>query len=405
LSEPVNKFNKEVGRTMVSGFQAGAAASGLKKNGDLDLGLIYSQSPAAVAGVFTTNQVQAAPVKITRERIKSGICHAIVANSGCANCCTGEQGMTDAADMAKTAAAALNISEDSVLVASTGVIGRPLDVAKIEAAMPALISSLSPDGWPDCARAIMTTDTVPKRVTRHISLGGASCSITGIAKGAGMIRPDMATMLCFVCTDAGAAPETLQQLLETANNQSFNRITIDGDTSTNDTVLLMANGSSGVVIEDQAAVDRFQEVLNGLLLSLAKMIVKDGEGATKFIEIAVTGADSPEAGKTVADTVANSSLVKTALFGEDANWGRIMAAIGRSGVTVRPAAIDIYFDRVKIVENGRGAGAEAEAAAAGVIREPEFRITIGLNLGSYSARAWTCDFSIDYVKINADYRT
>ncbi|MBS3758570.1 MAG: bifunctional glutamate N-acetyltransferase/amino-acid acetyltransferase ArgJ [Desulfobacterales bacterium] len=390
---------------MVSGFQAGAAASGLKKNGDLDLGLIYSQSPAAVAGVFTTNQVQAAPVKITRERIKSGICHAIVANSGCANCCTGEQGMTDAADMAKTAAAALNISEDSVLVASTGVIGRPLDVAKIEAAMPALISSLSPDGWPDCARAIMTTDTVPKRVTRHISLGGASCSITGIAKGAGMIRPDMATMLCFVCTDAGAAPETLQQLLETANNQSFNRITIDGDTSTNDTVLLMANGSSGVVIEDQAAVDRFQEVLNGLLLSLAKMIVKDGEGATKFIEIAVTGADSPEAGKTVADTVANSSLVKTALFGEDANWGRIMAAIGRSGVTVRPAAIDIYFDRVKIVENGRGAGAEAEAAAAGVIREPEFRITIGLNLGSYSARAWTCDFSIDYVKINADYRT
>jgi len=251
----------------------------------------------------------------------------------------------------------------------------------------------------------MTTDTVPKRVTRHISLGGASCSITGIAKGAGMIRPDMATMLCFVCTDAGAAPETLQQLLETANNQSFNRITIDGDTSTNDTVLLMANGSSGVVIEDQAAVDRFQEVLNGLLLSLAKMIVKDGEGATKFIEIAVTGADSPEAGKTVADTVANSSLVKTALFGEDANWGRIMAAIGRSGVTVRPAAIDIYFDRVKIVENGRGAGAEAEAAAAGVIREPEFRITIGLNLGSYSARAWTCDFSIDYVKINADYRT
>lgn len=405
MSEPVNKFNKEVGRTMVSGFQAGAAASGLKKNGDLDLGLIYSQSPAAVAGVFTTNQVQAAPVKITRERIKSGICHAIVANSGCANCCTGEQGMTDAADMAKTAAAALNISEDSVLVASTGVIGRPLDVAKIEAAMPALISSLSPDGWPDCARAIMTTDTVPKRVTRHISLGGASCSITGIAKGAGMIRPDMATMLCFVCTDAGAAPETLQQLLETANNQSFNRITIDGDTSTNDTVLLMANGSSGVVIEDQAAVDRFQEVLNGLLLSLAKMIVKDGEGATKFIEIAVTGADSPEAGKTVADTVANSSLVKTALFGEDANWGRIMAAIGRSGVTVRPAAIDIYFDRVKIVENGRGAGAEAEAAAAGVIREPEFRITIGLNLGSYSARAWTCDFSIDYVKINADYRT
>ncbi len=390
---------------MVSGFQAGAAASGLKKSGEPDLGLIYSQTTAAVAGVFTTNQVQAAPVAITRERIKSGTCRAIVANSGNANCCTGQRGAADAAAMAKMAADALNIPEASVLVASTGVIGQLLDIGKIEAAMPSLISSISTDGWPDFARAIMTTDTVPKIVTRDVALGDASFSIAGVAKGAGMIRPDMATMLCFLCTDAGAAPETLQRLLKTASDQSFNRITIDGDTSTNDTVLLMANGQSGIVIEDQEAVDRFQEVLNEVLLSLAKMIVKDGEGATKFVEIEVTGADSIADARTVADTVANSSLVKTALFGEDANWGRIMAAIGRSGVPIQPAAIDIYFDRVKMVENGQGCGAGAEAGATRVIKQPEFKITIELNLGSCSALAWTCDFSIDYVKINADYRT
>jgi len=396
---------KKVERNMVSGFQVGAVASGLKKTGDLDLGLIFSQDSAAVAGVFTTNQVKAAPVVITRERVKSGACQAIVVNSGNANCCTGDQGMADAKAMTKMAADALNIPESDVLVASTGVIGKLMDTGKIESAMPGLISALSGDGWPDFAKAIMTTDTVPKIVTRELNIGDAACTITGIAKGAGMIRPDMATMLCFVCTDAAAAPEILQALLKTANAESFNRITIDGDTSTNDTVLLLANGQSKVLISGQKSIEQFQVVLTEVLVTLAKMIVKDGEGATKFVAIEVTGADSVAAARTVADTVANSSLVKTALFGEDANWGRIMAAVGRSGVPIKPEAIDIYFDQVKMVDKGQGTGEEADAAATKVIRQPEFKITIDLNSGSQSAVVWTCDFSIDYVKINADYRT
>ncbi len=390
---------------MVNGFKTGAVASGLKKNGALDLGLIYSETDAAVAGVFTSNQVKAAPVTLTQERIKAGRCRAVVVNSGNANCCTGNQGMADAKATAKMAAEALEIPEESVLVASTGVIGKLLNMDAVESAMPELAAGLSADGWPDLAQAMMTTDTVPKVVTRHIRLGGQTCTITGVAKGAGMIRPDMATMLCFVVTDAAASPETLGKMLKTANAQSFNRITIDGDTSTNDTVLLLAGGAAGIFIDAAETADQFQAALNEVLTSLAKMIVKDGEGATKFVEIEVRGAASDRDAKAAADTVANSSLVKTAIFGEDANWGRIMAAVGRSGADILPASIDIYFDAVKIVQKGEWAGDTAEAQATQTIRRPEFRITIDLNHGTGTATVWTCDFSIDYVKINADYRT
>ena len=390
---------------MTKGFKTGAVPAGLKKTGALDLGLIYSETDAAVAGVFTTNQVQAAPVILTRERVRAGSCRAVVVNSGNANCCTGSQGMADARASARMAAEALKIPESSVLVASTGVIGKHMDMDVVESAIPNLAAGLSDEGWADLAQAIMTTDTVPKVVSREIQIGDQACTITGAAKGAGMIRPDMATMLCFVCTDAAASPETLQKMLKTANARSFNRITIDGDTSTNDMVLLMANGAAGVDIDEAEAGESFQAALNEVLTSLAKMIVKDGEGATKFVEINVKGATSDIDARKVADTVANSSLVKTALFGEDANWGRIMAAVGRSGAEMLPASIDIYFDAVKIVQNGEWAGNTVESQATRIIRQPEFRITIDLNHGMGKATVWTCDFSIDYVKINADYRT
>jgi glutamate N-acetyltransferase/amino-acid N-acetyltransferase len=390
---------------MTKGFKTGAVDAGLKKAGTLDLGLIYSESEAAVAAVFTTNQVQAAPVILTRERVRAGSCRAVVVNSGNANCCTGSQGMTDARATAGMAAEALQIPESSVLVASTGVIGKHMDMDAVESAIPRLAAGLSFDGWPDLAQAIMTTDTVPKVVSREIQIGDQVCKITGAAKGAGMIRPDMATMLCFVATDAAASPETLQKMLKTANDLSFNRITIDGDTSTNDMVLVMANGAAGVDIDQAEAGESFQTALNEVLTTLAKMIVRDGEGATKFVEVRVKGANSDMEARKVADTVANSSLVKTALFGEDANWGRIMAAVGRSGAEILPASIDIYFDAIKIVQNGEWAGNTAESQATQVIRRPEFRITIDLNHGAGTATVWTCDFSIDYVKINADYRT
>jgi len=395
----------EVRSDMVSGFQCGAVASGLKKSGDLDLGLIYSETPAAVAGVFTTNRVQAAPVVLSRERIQSGHCRAVVVNSGNANCCNGDQGMADANAMTRMAAEALDIPESSVLAAATGVIGQPMAMEGVVSAIPALVNALSGEGWTDLARAIMTTDRVPKIISRSLPVGATQCTITAVAKGAGMIRPDMATMLCFVCTDAAAAPETLRQMLKTATDQSFNRITIDGDTSTNDTVFLLAGGGCGARIDQEPDAAGFQAVLNEMLAELARMIVKDGEGATKLVEIVVKGAASHADARKVADTVAHSSLVKTALFGEDANWGRIVAAVGRAGIPVQTKHIDVYFDKVQMVAGGLGAGADAEAGATEVIRQSEFTITIDLNAGSQAAAVWTCDFSIDYVKINADYRS
>jgi glutamate N-acetyltransferase / amino-acid N-acetyltransferase len=390
---------------MCQGFKAAGIAAGIKKNGNKDLGLIVSEVPASVAGVFTKNKVQAAPVLIDKERCNTGKCQAIIANSGNANCCTGPQGMEDATAMLRLAASGLSISEELVCVASTGVIGQALPVEKIKSALPELIRSLSEDGFSDFAQAIMTTDTVPKIISRKTDIGGKAFTVTGIAKGAGMICPDMATMLCFVCTDIAADPSMLQPMLQKSVDLSFNRITIDGDTSTNDTVLVLANGMSGISLHQMGAQEKFQKCLDEVLMELAKMVVKDGEGATKLVEIIVNGAASDSDAKKIAHTVANSNLFKTALFGEDANWGRILAAAGRSGASLDPQKVDIFFNDIQMVKDGLWCGAEAEQKATQVLKAPEFKITIDLKLDSGAASYWTCDFSIDYVKINADYRS
>ena len=390
---------------MCQGFKFSGVASGLKKNGQKDLGLIYSETPAKVAGVFTRNQIKAAPVLLDMQRITSGTCQAVIVNSGNANCCTGAKGMQDAISMARWTAAKLGIPQEQVLVASTGVIGEPLAVEKVRTALPDLINTLDADGISLLAEAIMTTDTVPKVVTRKGQLGSTAFAVTGVAKGSGMIRPDMATMLCFVMTDIAAEPALLKEMLLASTDRSLNRISVDGDTSTNDTMLLMANGQSGAVINSDADRKEYQGILDAVLISLGKQLVKDGEGATKLVEIAVKGANSDADAYQIADTVAHSNLVKTALFGEDANWGRILAAIGRAGVPIEPEAIDVYFADVLMVKDGMGCGKEAEAQATQVLKQPEFTITIDLRAGKGTSSVFTCDFSIDYVKINADYRS
>lgn len=387
------------------GFKAAGVICGLKKNGRRDLGLIYSETPANVAGLFTQNRVQAAPVLLDRQRISRGVCRAVIVNSGNANCCTGNQGMSDAMRMAGLAAAGLGVDENEVLVSSTGVIGEKLPLEKIENAVPDLIKALHGEGILDLAEAIMTTDTVPKVVCRRGELDGKIFTVAGVAKGAGMIQPNMATMLCFLMTDVQATPVLLKEMLKAAVDLSLNRIIVDGDTSTNDTVLLMANGQAGAVIRNDNQKNAFQTVLNDVLITLAKWLVKDGEGATKLVEIVVTGARSDQDARRIADTVANSNLFKTALFGEDANWGRILAAAGRAGVELAPEKVDVRFGPVLMVQNGLGCGKTAESEATEILKKSEFDITIDLKSGTGCASVFTCDFSIDYVKINADYRS
>ncbi len=387
------------------GFKLAGVACGLKKNNAMDLGLIYAELPANVAGVFTRNKIKAAPVLLDQERIKSGTCQAIIVNSGNANCCTGGQGMRDAIHMTQLAAAGLGISEDLVMVASTGVIGKPLPMDKIEGAIPDLIQALNLNGVADFAGAIMTTDTVPKIVVRHGEVNGNLFTITGVAKGAGMIRPDMATLLCFVMTDLKASPDQLNEMLAAAVAKSLNRITIDGDTSTNDTVLLMASGFSEAIVSESGQMAAVQPILDDVFVTLAKQLVQDGEGVTKLVEVVVKGASSDADAEQIVDTVAHSNLLKTAFFGEDANWGRIFAAVGRAGVPVDPNTIDLYFDDVLMVQDSLGCGDQAESKATAVLKKPEFTVTIDLKMGHGSASMLTCDFSIDYVKINADYRS
>jgi len=392
-------------KAICKGFKVAGVASGLKKNGGKDLGLIYSEVPATVAGVFTKNLVQAAPVLLDRHRIKSGKCQAVIVNSGNANCCTGDQGMLDAIAMTRFAASGLAISEELVLIASTGVIGQGLDTGKIKAAIPELVRDVKPDGMDSLAEAIMTTDTVPKTVIRQGEIKGKPYTVAGVAKGSGMIRPDMATMLCFVISDIKISYDLLTEALLSATNKSFNKITVDGDTSTNDTILVLANGLSGATVKNSVDKESFQIILDKVLIDLAKMVVKDGEGATKLVEIIIRGALNDKDAYKIADTIANSNLVKTALFGEDANWGRILAAAGRAGVKIDPYKADIFFDDVMIAKDGMWCGEKAEEEAAKILKRDEFAISVDLNMGQGSASVLTCDFSIDYVKINADYRS
>ena len=387
------------------GFKTAGVAAGIKKNGRSDLGLIVSDVPANVAGLFTRNQIQAAPVRLDRERVAGGVCRAVLVNSGNANCCTGAEGHRNAVRMGRAAASALNVPEAQVLVASTGVIGEPLPVERIESALPGLLRGLKSEGVMDFAEAIMTTDRVPKVVSRQGRLCGRTFTLTGVVKGAGMIRPDVATMLCFLMTDIAAAPDALREMLVAAADRSFNRITVDGDTSTNDTILLLANGLAGAAADSDEARAAFQSVLDEVMLALAKWVVKDAEGSNKLVEISVRGALSDPDALRIADTIAHSPLVKTALFGQDANWGRILAAAGRAGVPLNPDTVDVFIGSVPMVSRGMGCGKAVEAEATRVLKSDEFCIALDLHLGSGRASVFTCDFSIDYVKINADYRS
>jgi len=393
---------------LINGFSFSAVPAGIKYSGRLDLGLIYSDTPAVTAGMFTTSQIKAAPVVLDMERLKQGRAQAILVNSGCANACTGEAGMEAAIATSRMVAESLEINEEMVQVSSTGVIGMPLNVKAFENNMSALVEGLDPGKFEDVAQAIMTTDTVSKTVYRMEEIGGKEVRFMGMAKGSGMIMPNMATMLAFVVTDARISFTELNKSLHSSVEQTFNRITVDGDTSTNDMVLVLANGAAeNPWIDDSEHPDcvLFQRVLEEILKELALKIVMDGEGATKCITIRVCGAKEDQDAEKMARTVANSNLVKTAFFGEDANWGRIIAAMGRSGVRFNPDKVDIAFGDVVMVRNGCGLGPEVEQAATEVLKEKKFAVCIDLKDGAGCEEIHTCDFSIDYVKINADYRS
>jgi glutamate N-acetyltransferase/amino-acid N-acetyltransferase len=390
------------------GFQAAGIACGIKAvPGAKDLALIYSEVPAQVAGLFTTNRVKAAPVLATRKRVRRGVCQALIVNSGNANACTGEQGLRDAEAMARLTAGALHIPPPHVLVSSTGVIGHPLPLERIEGGISSLVARLSPDGFPDAAEAIMTTDTRPKMVSEQIELATGEATILGMAKGAGMIRPHLATMLAFILTDAPVEAAVLSSLLHEGVQSTFHRITIDGDTSTNDMVLLMANGEAthAPLRPGDGGFRPFKEALFTVMEELARAIVRDGEGQTKVVKIVVRGAKHVREAERVAFRVAHSPLVKTAFFGQDPNWGRIMAAAGDAGVSFDPQRVSILFDDLKVVEDGVAAPGAGEEEQRRVLQQEEFTVTLDLHEGNSQASVLTTDLSYDYVKINASYST
>lgn len=391
----------------IKGFSYSAVEAGIRYKDRLDLGLIYSETPVVTVGTFTTSLVKAAPVLIDIERLKNGNAQAILVNSGCANACTGEAGMKDAYATSKLVSEKLGIEDERILVSSTGVIGEALNVEAFEKNSQALVDNLSEDNFEDVARAIMTTDTVQKVCYHSTEIDGKEIRFMAMAKGAGMIMPNMATMLSFVVTDANIAFPELRVTLKQSVDKTFNRITVDGDTSTNDMVLVMANGAAGNewIEAESAAAEQFKDALEYVLKDLALQIVMDGEGANKCVTIRVCGAQEEEGAVQLARTVANSALVKTAFFGEDANWGRILGAMGRAGVRFNPDKVDIRFGDVLLVENGLAVGGDAEKRATALLKEKKILVVIDLKDGSACEEMYTCDFSIDYVKINADYRS
>jgi glutamate N-acetyltransferase/amino-acid N-acetyltransferase len=388
--------------TSPEGFSAGATYVGIKKGKDSDLALLVSKVPCVAAGLFTANRIKAAPVVLCQRRLRSGRASAVVVNSGCANACTGEQGLADAEEMAKLAAGVAGVPPEDVLVASTGVIGRRLPMERLRAGMVQVM--LSRNGGHRLARAIMTTDTVPKEAAVKSAAGGFT--IGGVAKGAGMIHPDLATFLCFLTTDAGVELAFLKSALRQAADLSFNMVSIDGDTSTNDTVLLLANGMAGgeIISSGSQRAEIFQQALNALCLHLAKAMARDGEGATKLVEVTVNGAPSVAEARAAARTIVSSPLVKTAIYGSDPNWGRILAAVGRSGVEVVEAKIDLYLGDLCLLKAGRPQPFDREEAIK-LLKEKEISIILDLNLGSGTATAWGCDLTEEYVKINSHYTT
>jgi glutamate N-acetyltransferase/amino-acid N-acetyltransferase len=401
------QFIKNGSVTSTKGFKAAGIHCGVKeKTKKSDLALIYSEKPCTVAGTYTINKVKAAPLLISKDTVKkSKFVKAVVINSGNANACTGEAGHNDALEMQKKCADSLGIKQNEVLIASTGVIGQRLPLDKIKNGIDKIIPMLSVSGGIDAANAIMTTDLKVKSYAVKVKLASGNVTIGAICKGSGMIMPNMATMLAFISTDAEISKQVLYEILLNSVKKSFNKISVDGDTSTNDMVLLLANGASGISIEKNTGdYNSFKEALDALCITMAKAITSDGEGATKLITINVKNAKSEKEADIVAKSISNSPLVKTAFYGEDANWGRILSATGQSGANVDPAKISISFDKLpvllpnyKLVIN--------EAKAKKILAKPEITVTVDLGNGLSESTWWMCDLSEDYVKINANYRT
>ena len=392
------------------GFTANGVHCGIRKNRTKkDLALIYSEVPAHAAAVYTTNLVKGAPLTVTKRHISDGQARAVICNSGNANTCNAN-GVAIAEQMSEALAKELQISANDVVVASTGVIGQPLNLAPIVNGIPALVAGLSKDGGEAAAEGIMTTDTVKKEIAFEFEVDGKICHIGGIAKGSGMIHPNMATMLVFITTDVAISSEMLQKALSTDIANTFNMVSVDGDTSTNDMVTVLANGmaENAEITGEGAEFDAFMKALNSVTVYLCRCIAGDGEGATKLLECRVNGASSLAVAKTVAKSVICSSLLKAAMFGADANWGRVLCAIGYSGADVDVNLVDVSFRSAKgeIAVCKNGAGVEfSEEKAKEILLESEIEILVGLNSGNFEATAWGCDLTYDYVKINGDYRT
>jgi len=394
------------GVTAAGGFRAGGLYCGIRK-AKKDLAMVASETPATVAGVFTLNRTQAACVVFDKRQLeRSDVCSAILVNSGNANACTGERGWNDALTTVRVAADSLGIPEEQVMVSSTGVIGQYLPMDKLVPGIRTLAGSLGRNGHADAAEAIMTTDTRRKEAAVQFTVGGTTITIGGMAKGSGMIAPNMATMLAFITTDASVDHDALQEALNRANNLSFNRITVDGDMSTNDMVLLLANGAArnAQLRRNTEEFELFTSALSYVLIKLAKLVARDGEGATKLIEVLVTGAASEEEAATAARSVANSNLVKTAIHGADANWGRILAAVGYSGIEFNPEKVAISFNDLPVLEPEYTIVLDEEKAKR-VLSGEEIVIRIDLDRGTETARFWTCDLTKEYVHINASYRS
>jgi len=399
----------EGGVASAKGFRAAGVPVGIKYSGRNDVALVVADEPCAFAGVFTTNKVAAAPVVYDRTVAKRGRAQAILANSGCANACTGRQGELDVIKSVKAVAAKLGIKGEDVLVASTGVIGRPLPMDRLSKGIELAAAALAAgeEAGIAAAKAIMTTDTRMKQACVRTTIGGKTVTVGGMAKGSGMIEPNMATMLGFITTDAAIGRTMLRRALLKALARSFNRVVVDGDESTNDSLFVMASGRAGnaKIVRPGAELDRFTEALTAVAVSLAKQMAADGEGATKFVTVNVRGAKSERDAEKAARAVAKSPLAKTAWFGKDPNWGRVLAAVGYSGAAVEERKTEIFYDKVWAFKRGRVADAGQLKKLAAVLAKPEFSVSVDLHLGEGAATIYTCDFSLDYVHINADYTT
>ena len=401
---------------VIKGFQFSGITAGIKASAKKDMSLIYSEVPALVVGTFTSGKVVAAPVIVSQKNIRSGVCQAVIVNSGNANACTGRQGLKDAEAMVAETARLLKISKQHVLVSSTGKIGVPLPMDKMISGIQVAAQKLSKENFNEAAEGILTTDLWPKTAKAEVQIGKVKCTIAGFAKGAGMIEPHMklqrssglhATMLAYVMTDAAIEKKALEKIFEAGVNQTFNRISVDGDMSTNDTALILANGMAGNKLIKSGAKEAkaFEKALTSVLDTLAKLMVKDGEGATKCVRIVVKGAKNTQDAEKMVYTIANSYLVRTSFFGQDPNWGRIMGAIGRAGTTLNPDKVSIHYDDVCVARNGISTGRDTDEAAKLVMQKAEFTVTVDCRVGKGMCAVYSSDLTLDYVKLNSCYRT